>query len=254
MKTDAIAVMMKVPIPGQVKTRLTPPLTAKQALDVHIACMQDTFGTLTRLTDLFDIHLFIYPASSGNPLLGPAYGLARRKTSALLIEAADFIPTSFTRHAQEGETFQDRLAHSVRMLFAMGYKRVLQMGTDSPHLETAALKKAHQSLSQNDIVIGPAFDGGFYLLGMKKPYLELYKELPLSSSNTCNELLKKATERLLRFQLLERLHDIDTAETLFLLAEQGLLARSPHLSFLLTKYDASAILGVCGYRGASESG
>ncbi|MBI4042616.1 MAG: TIGR04282 family arsenosugar biosynthesis glycosyltransferase [Deltaproteobacteria bacterium] len=207
MKANAIAVMMKAPLLGEVKTRLSPPLTPKQALSVYVASAKTTLSTLRKMTD-HDVHLFIYPPEE----IGLAIPLIPKSSPRLQCDSR--ISSSFQIHPQTGAAFTERLTHSIALLFNQGYEKILQIGTDSPQLSPVILQKATLALDGVDIIIGPALDGGFYLLGMKKPHLALYEGLPLSTPHTCNALMRKIESLNLSFSLLQGLRDIDTFEDL----------------------------------------
>ncbi|MBG8553697.1 TIGR04282 family arsenosugar biosynthesis glycosyltransferase [Hymenobacter guriensis] len=98
--------------------------------------------------------------------------------------------------------------------FAQGAGRVLIIGTDCPGLTTAHLQTALEALRTHDVVLGPAADGGYYLLGLTRLYPELFADKPWSTATVRAETLRDAAGLGLRVHLLPELHDVDTAADL----------------------------------------
>ena len=104
-----------------------------------------------------------------------------------------------------------RLAAATRDAFAAGAERVLVIGSDCPAVTAAVIDQAFDSLEHADVVIGPASDGGYYLIGLARPAPELFVGIPWSSPDTCRVTLAAADRAGLRVVLLEELFDVDTA-------------------------------------------
>lgn len=92
------------------------------------------------------------------------------------------------------------------------FESVLLIGTDIPHLSIDNLTDAFQSLKENELVIGPSFDGGYYLIGMKKTYEFLFDDMIWSVDTVLDKSIERAIKNNLSFHLLETLPDIDTLE------------------------------------------
>lgn len=127
--------------------------------------------------------------------------------------------------AQEGIDLGDRMANAFNTAFAAGYKQVVIIGSDCYDLTSAIVMDAFQTLSSCDVVIGPARDGGYYLLGMNRLYASLFQHISWSTSAVYQQTIS-AIERLnLRWSALPILSDIDTVEDLM---DSRLLTDAPH--------------------------
>ncbi|HIC90401.1 MAG TPA: glycosyltransferase, partial [Anaerolineae bacterium] len=142
---EALVIMAKAPLPGQVKTRLCPPLSPEEAGRLCRCFLQDIVRLVLQLADV-DFHLAYHPPWA-EPILRP------------------LIPPSFQLWPQEGEGLAERMLHACDQLFCQGYSRIVIIGTDSPTLPLSYLQEAFAWLRQPevDVVLGPSEDGGYYL-------------------------------------------------------------------------------------------
>jgi len=182
-----LAVFAKAPIPGRVKTRLCPPLTAAQAARLHVAFVRDTVRKVA-------LHA---PNSGGasRPILyhsGDPAGLHG--------PLADLPPVAW---APQGEG--DLGARMARVPAPC-----LILGTDSPHLPAARLRQAVDALRESDVVLGPADDGGYYLIGLRAPQPALFDGIAWSTSQVLAQTLARAETLGLRVAVLPPYYDIDT--------------------------------------------
>ena len=104
--------------------------------------------------------------------------------------------------------------HAIQHAFDEGYQKVVLIGSDLPDMNEKLIDRAFAELDTNDLVIGPAIDGGYYLIGMKEPNEALFDELPWSTSDVLNATLQIVKEQQLSIAMLPRLNDIDTIEDL----------------------------------------
>lgn len=132
---------------------------------------------------------------------------------------SDFIPAQLDQdldgyhfEIQSGDTLGERMSNAFAFLFSKGYKSVVIMGTDCPYLKTEDLNKAFTDLSNTDLVIGPASDGGYYLLGMRQFFSEIFKNISWSTSNVLEQTLDQADSLGIDYEFLKILSDIDTLE------------------------------------------
>ena len=95
-------------------------------------------------------------------------------------------------------------------VFNYGYEKVIIIGTDVPDLNADTLNKSFAVLDEKDIAIGPSYDGGYYLLGMKKNFPGLFSGIEWSTEKVLEDTVEKCGNLNLSYSLLERLHDIDT--------------------------------------------
>ncbi|MBC7880641.1 MAG: TIGR04282 family arsenosugar biosynthesis glycosyltransferase, partial [Anaerolineae bacterium] len=151
----AILIMAKAPQPGQVKTRLCPPLTPAQACACHEAFLLDTLS-LVRSSGAVS-----YLAYSGSQ-------------DWFVQHCPDF-----QRFAQQGQDLAERLDHALQSVLSE-QQPVLCIGSDSPHLPLNLLNLATTWLENYDVVLGPAQDGGYYLIGMNQ-FHDLFLGMPMST-------------------------------------------------------------------------
>ncbi len=115
---------------------------------------------------------------------------------------------------QRGNNLDDRLAHVADDLFAMGYERVVLLGADCPTVDVPYLVSALELLDDNDVVLGPANDGGYVLLAQRVCEPSLYAGIQMSTSSVAEETIERADALDLRYELLHTLHDLDTVDEL----------------------------------------
>jgi rSAM/selenodomain-associated transferase 1 len=193
-----LCLFAKQPVPGQVKTRLTPPLTANQACRLYQTALYETVAHL---------------GSSGLPL-GICYAGQREWFS----EAFPGLPL----FPQIGDDLGSRMEQAVRFFFAVGAGPVLLAGSDCPDLPIALLKQVVQQLRENDAAVIPCRDGGYVLVGMRRPVTELFSEIPWSSSRVLAETRRRSRQLGLTLFETESWHDLDEIADL-----QRLVIRSP---------------------------
>lgn len=194
-QADAIIILAKAPIPGEVKTRMCPPLTPDEAASLHGSLVMDAVEN-TRSLRGFDIFLACSP---GRDHL--------------------FFQTLAARHRlhledQVGEDLGQRMDHAVTTVLNRGYRSVLLVGTDIPHLSARTYTHAREALQANDVVLGPTRDGGYYLVGMKKSMPELFADISWSTDRVLTQSLARAEQLGLGVALLDPKRDIDTVNDL----------------------------------------
>jgi len=193
-----IALFAKQPVPGQVKTRLTPPLTADQACGLYRAALCETV-----------VHL----RATGLPLV-----ICYAGQRGWFSEAFPGLPL----FPQVGDDLGSRMEQAVRFLFAAGAGPVLLTGSDCPDLPIALLKQVLEKLRENDAAVIPCRDGGYVLVGMRRPTTELFSRIPWSSSQVLIETRRRSRELGLTLFETESWHDLDEVADL-----QRLVIRSP---------------------------
>ncbi len=128
-----------------------------------------------------------------------------------------WLGSSFPYKKQAGGNLGNRMAHAFNDAFQKGSQRVIIIGTDCPELLTDHLQSAFESLNDNLLVLGPAFDGGFYLIGLRKNIHQrnisaLLKNIEWGSSSVLNTTVNNARSLDISFNLLPSLHDVDRPE------------------------------------------
>ena len=192
---SALIVMAKRPFPGQTKTRLTPPLSAADAADLYACFLRDVIDLACALPG-------VTPFIAYAPQEAAAYFQA-------LAPGVQLIP-------QVGETLGERLNFVLTYCQQAGYNQVAAMNSDSPTLPQYYLAQAFEELNHagTDVVLGPCEDGGYYLIGWKRPYPRLVRDVEMSTPQVLQDTLTLAADEGLRVALLPAWYDVDDAADL----------------------------------------
>lgn len=198
----AIAVMAKAPRPGHSKTRLSPPLTPDEARDMSAAFLRDITENIRCAAQHAEIAGYVAYAPAG--LEGLFDGILAPGTALLLADGSGDMPAAV-------EGFGRCLLHATTELFARGHSAVCVLNSDSPTLPTACLVQAAQALTPggDHAVMGPAEDGGYYLLGMTKPHASLYSGIGWSTELVAGQTREAASRMGLALPELPTWYDVD---------------------------------------------
>jgi uncharacterized protein len=183
MSEVALVVIAKEPLPGRVKTRLCPPCSPQEAAALAEAALADT-------------------------LVAVAAAPARRRLLALDGRPGPGLPAGFEVAPQRGEGLGERLAEA--LLDAGG--PALVVGMDTPQLTPAMLLRASERLMAPgvDAVLGPALDGGYWTIGLRRPSRAAFRGVPMSSPYTWSAQERRLKELGRRVAPLPPLRDVDT--------------------------------------------
>ncbi|MFC1879082.1 TIGR04282 family arsenosugar biosynthesis glycosyltransferase [Chloroflexota bacterium] len=191
---NVLITVAKRPAPGKTKTRLTPPLSPAKAAGLYECFLKDTIEMMRNVPGVQPVLAYL-PQGQADYF----HGLA----------------PDFKLALQSGDDLGARLDNATSHYLALGYKRVAIMNSDSPNLPVEYLSQAFDALARDsDIVIGPCNDGGYYLIGLKKPAPRLLREVQMSTSHVTAETLKLAKEEGLKAHLLPMWYDVDNAASL----------------------------------------
>ena len=196
MRRYAIAVMAKAPMAGHVKTRLVPPLTREEAAELYRCLLLDKIRQVGTLSGV-------------DPYLAYTPPEARAQMASLA-------PQDFTLIPQAGSDLGDRLHRLSAILLERGHPGVIIIDSDTPTLPSTYLLDALDRLQNRstDLVLGPAEDGGYYLIGLKRPCLALFDDIPWSSPEVFSETLRRASAQRLEVATLPSWFDVDTPSDL----------------------------------------
>ncbi len=159
---------MRLPEPGRVKTRLAREIGAVAACRFYEACVRDLVAQSASWP--CRVVWAVAPESEAErPARARAPGAGRPVVSVVQRFAAHFGVAPEACFEQQGSDLGQRLETTLDRLRAEGAARCLAMGSDLPHLPVAALERAIQRLAAHDLVLGPARDGGYYLIGLGRP-------------------------------------------------------------------------------------
>jgi rSAM/selenodomain-associated transferase 1 len=201
----ALVVIAKEPVPGAAKTRLAPVLGADGAARVAAAMLVDTLAVMAQV-DAEPWVCFAPPdARTRMADLAPGCGLL----------------------AQVDGDLGDRLAACFAALLGGGADRVVIVAADTPHVPPETFEGAFALLDQVDMVLGPAHDGGYYLVGAKAPHPELFVGVPMGTDAVLQVTIQRAIHRGLRIGTVPTLRDLDRLEDLRAALAAGELDGSP---------------------------
>ncbi len=199
--TDHLLIFARLPKAGANKTRLIPALGAENATLVYRQLVDRTLSQARQLANEQCPREVGYQAT-----------VCHTGGSAREVRAA--FGDDLTYCEQVGHTLGDRLQHATKSAFEAGAKRVVVIGTDCPSLTSNDLRAAFEQLEAHDIVIGPALDGGYYLIGLKAECASLFADIDWSSSQVLEQTLQKIRDLRLRIHQLRMLPDVDYPEDL----------------------------------------
>lgn len=191
-----LLVVAKAPVPGEVKTRLSPPATAEQAAEIAAASLLDTLDTVLAVPNAVPVVA----------LTGDISQAARSAELELLLQRTTVLP-------QRGDDFAQRLVNAHLDTARLRPRRaVLQIGMDTPQVTPDLLTgQAERLLAGADALLGPAYDGGWWVLGLREPVTaRALATVPMSRSDT-GELTRHALRSAgLRVVKGPKLSDVDT--------------------------------------------
>lgn len=213
--------MTKAPRAGQVKTRLTPPLTPEEAAALNVCFLRDMSGAISITLEK--------SKARGFAVYTPA-GAAEAYT--------EILPANFKLLPQRGEALGDRIIFAFEDLFRLGFTSVCLIGSDSPTLPPAIFTEAAAILTQTEkkVVLGPTADGGYYLIGLNTMQSELFKDIAWSTESVFEQTCARARKQGLKVHLLPTWYDVDNDTTLRRLCKELFVSRGHRV----TGYEAPA--------------
>jgi len=212
----ALAVMTKAPQAGRVKTRLVPPLTPEEAAELNKCFLRDTVAAISiacrrrRAGDASKMQ-FEHADASHSEAATAACGIAVYTPVGAESAYTDILPADFSLLPQRGDKFGERLYLAVEDLFKCGFESVCLIDSDSPTVPAENFAEAVELLSttEDSVVIGPSDDGGYYLIGVKKPHRHLFEQIDWSTERVLNQTMQRATEIGIEVKLLPTGYDVD---------------------------------------------
>lgn len=189
-KTNSLILFLRYPTAGEVKTRLAKTTSPEFAVKFYKDCAEKIIQITKRMRRINRFAFF------------------SNKHEASLV--SKWLGSKFFFAPQEGDDLGLRMHNAFEKVFSTGAEKIVIVGTDIPDLSKEIIEDAFSSLDDNDIVIGPSNDGGYYLLGMKKMYPQLFNGIEFSVNDVLTNTIHRVEELNLRFHLLPELQDIDT--------------------------------------------
>ncbi len=196
---DKIIIFTRYPQPGTTKTRLIPLIGKDGAVLIHRKMALKTVSTCQRYSSSSRVTIEIHYEGCEEQLM------------------KQWLGNSFPYKKQAGGNLGNRMTHAFNDAFQKGSQRVIIIGTDCPELMTDHLKAAFDSLNDNLLVFGPAFDGGYYLIGLRNDAYniaipKLFRNIEWGSSTVLDTTVKNVRFLDISFNLLPFLHDVDRPE------------------------------------------
>ena len=195
-KKDGILFYVKYPIKGHVKSRLNPKVPPEKSTSLYRNFVDDILLTLNKT--LLSIIICYEPSNH-------------------ILQFHQWLGNNYTFYPQIGNDLGQRLENGFHQGFSDGYKKLLVIGSDSPDLSTSMIQNAMDQLENNDAIIGPSTDGGYYILGLKaesyKP--DIFHDIQWSTEHVFTETLNRLHQHKLKIKILPKWYDIDTYEDLY---------------------------------------
>lgn len=184
---NALIIMVKNPVAGKVKTRLAADIGNSAALNVYNQLLQHT----QQVAKAVNCHRFVFYSD--------------------VVERTDlFDSTDFKKYTQCSGDLGIRMDYAFSIPFKNEYKKVVMIGSDCYGLHASHVTEAFNALDQHDFVLGPAEDGGYYLIGMKKWHRWIFQNKQWSTHHLLVETQQDISVKQHSLYTLETLSDVDT--------------------------------------------
>lgn len=190
----SLVVFAKSPISGRVKTRLVPGIPSDEAAELYKAFILDTTNKVSNLK-CKRVAIAYTPEN--------AEGTFRKLVGKSII----LLP-------QKGRNLGEKMKNVFKHSFAEGAKRVVIIGTDSPTIPKSLIQRAFDVLKKVSVVIGPTFDGGYYLIGLSEHNNDIFDGIKWSTASVFNQTLTKVKTYKKKLYVLPPWYDVDTSDDL----------------------------------------
>lgn len=186
---NCLIIFAKEPCAGKVKTRLQRCLSKDMCVKLYKAFLKDTLE-LANAMKCFDKVL-----AYDSPTLEPKY---------LKTIARDFI-----FYKQKGRNLGEKMHNAFKFAKKRNKDKIVIIGSDSPNLPLSYVKDGYRRLDRNEIVLGPSYDGGYYLVGLKEPCVGVFRGVKWSSKTALDDTVKNAQRLNKKIVLLSKWYDVD---------------------------------------------
>lgn len=181
---NSLAILLKNPQKGKVKTRLAKSMGEEKALEIY------------------------------HYLLNYTLDIAEEVDGEVTLFFSDFIDEKLSENfeavVQNGKDLGERMRNALARMVALGYHKIILIGSDCPYIAKAHLDETYEKLNNHDVVIGPAKDGGYYLIAFSALHGDVFSNIDWSTDKVLQQSLQYLDENHLQYHLLETLEDIDT--------------------------------------------
>ncbi|MDA7633692.1 TIGR04282 family arsenosugar biosynthesis glycosyltransferase [bacterium] len=186
-ESTLLIVFLKVPEPGFVKTRLAATVGPHKACEIYCELVE---GQLERIRSFPNVELRIAPDDR-------------------IVECESWRQPHWTIRSQGGGDLGARMSRAFEEAFSSGWERVLAIGSDCPYVGIDQIKDGSNSLDKKPVVLGPARDGGYWMIGMSRHLPSLFDGIEWSTQKVLEQTMKKAAAQGESVSLLDTLEDID---------------------------------------------
>ena len=219
-----IILLVKYPEKGKVKTRLSAELGDETTQHLYKCFVSDLIGTLEQKRYTFKIAF--YPPGSDKKII-------------------PWLGSEHSYITQVGRDLGERMENAFKRTFLEGVKEVLVIGTDIPALTPPLINKALTALKKNDAVIGPCYDGGYYLIGFRKEMFlpDVFKGIQWSTEEVFKDTMEIFTRKGYRVCVLPKLRDVDRIEDLRNFYKESKKKRGKYSETLLYLSSIEDVLG-----------
>jgi uncharacterized protein len=190
MSNDALIIFVKNPILGKVKTRLAQTVGNDRALEFYKYLLSYTKS----VTSSLDIDCFVFYSD--------------------FIDKDDLWDGQFKKELQQGDTLGIRMENAFGRIFSLGYKKAIIIGSDCLEITKELIEDSFEELEKVDFVVGPAHDGGYYLLGMHTLHSPLFYDKSWSTSKVFEQSIQDIEKISASYHVLPVLCDIDEVQNL----------------------------------------
>ena len=200
--SSCLAVMCKQPQRGKVKTRIAATLGDDRAVEMYRCALADTLSLASSIDHVTHVLSYAPPTRDGQSYF-------------------EQLASSFALIPQPGATLGERISGTLALLLKT-YSPVVLIGSDSPDLPVELIKSAFEALHGSaDVVLGPATDGGYYLIGLRAMHPSLFERIAWSTVVVAKQTYERAAEAGLQVLNLPYWHDLDTVVDLNALVAPG---------------------------------
>lgn len=189
---STLIIFAKYPEPGKVKSRIASELGAERAAEIYSRIAKAVIEKVST-SDTHRTIIFYDPPERENEI---KLWLGINKHSY---------------ERQPGSTIGEKMSNSFRDVFSRGAEKAVLIGTDIPEITAGTVNAAFGLLDETDVVLGPAEDGGYYLMGLRNPEPLLFRDIEWSTNLVLSQTIDRIKERKLSYNLLQTLKDVDTA-------------------------------------------
>jgi rSAM/selenodomain-associated transferase 1 len=188
---NKLIIFVKYPEPGRVKSRIASEIGAEKAAGVY-SLMAETIIEKVSKTDAHETIIFFDPPEREKEIIAWLGNSVR------------------SYEHQRGTTIGDKMSNAFLSGFSSGAEKAVLIGTDIPEITADTVRAAFKGLDETDVVLGPAEDGGYYLIGLRQPEPRLFSGISWSTNVVLAQTIDRIEELSLEYYQLETLRDIDT--------------------------------------------